>query len=84
MICIDVIDEGPGISDDLLTNITQSYVRGDNLKKSGFGLGLNICSKVMDAHSGNISVTNNQHKGACFSISWNSNNLKKEILHAKK
>ena len=35
MICIDVIDEGPGISDDLLTNITQSYVRGDNLKKSG-------------------------------------------------
>ena len=84
VICIDVIDEGPGIADDLLTNITQSYVRGDNLKKSGFGLGLNICSKVMVAHSGNINVTNNKHQGACFSISWNSNNLKREILHAKK
>jgi len=84
IIFIDVVDEGPGIEDELLANITHSYVRGANLNKSGFGLGLNICSKVMAAHKGNINITNNKNKGACFSIFWNSEHLKGNLINAKK
>ena len=78
---INVIDRGPGIPETLIDKIMRPYVRGKNLQKSGFGLGLSICKRVMGAHNGTISATNNNTKGATFSIQWDSkginNNAKK-------
>ena len=70
---INVRDFGNGIPEDLIQKIMQPYVRGENLKKSGFGLGLSICKRILGAHGGNISVINN-NQGATFTIHWGANN----------
>ena len=67
---ITIIDDGPGISKDLLENITAPYMRGDNLEKSGFGLGLSICQKVILAHGGTLTVKNHASRGAVFILCW--------------
>jgi two-component system sensor histidine kinase CpxA len=69
---INCQDSGPGIAESLLSQIMKPYIRGENLKKSGFGLGLSICKRVMGAHGGSIKVRNNQETGATFTIQWNS------------
>jgi len=73
LVSIQVIDCGPGINENILQQIMEPYVRGENLKKSGFGLGLSICKRIMGAHNGNISVVNNIDVGATFTIQWDSN-----------
>ena len=72
---ISIRDYGPGISDNLLQKIMEPYVRGINLKKSGFGLGLSICKRVMGAHQGGIKVKNNVDIGATFIVQWDNNKV---------
>tara|TARA_B110000438_G_scaffold303509_1_gene365315 strand:- start:1089 stop:2528 length:1440 start_codon:yes stop_codon:yes gene_type:complete len=79
---ITIIDDGPGIPEDLLKTIAQPYVRGTNLKKSGFGLGLSICQKVISAHKGELVVSNDKDRGAIFKLIWPAQ--KQEHSHAKK
>ena len=75
---IGVRDFGPGVSEDIIDKITQPYVRGTNLQKAGFGLGLSICKRVMVAHQGTLSVSNNKDGGTTFTAQWNSRNLKED------
>ena len=72
---ISIRDFGPGISEDLINNITKPYVRGKNLKQPGFGLGLSICKKVLASHNGALNIKNIDGGGACFMISWDSKQL---------
>jgi len=83
IIKINVKDSGPGISENILEKIMQPYVRGENLQKSGFGLGLSICKRVMGAHNGTINVVNNNKKGATFTIQWDNKDVG-NIKNAKK
>ena len=69
---INCQDNGPGIAENLLKQIMKPHIRGENLKKSGFGLGLSICKRIMGAHGGTVKVQNNQETGATFTIQWNS------------
>tara|TARA_Y100001960_G_scaffold218985_1_gene228862 strand:+ start:892 stop:2280 length:1389 start_codon:yes stop_codon:yes gene_type:complete len=80
---INVIDRGPGIPDSLIHKMMEPYVRGENLQKSGFGLGLSICKRIMGAHNGTIKAINNQTKGATFSIGWDNKKIN-NINNAKK
>ena len=50
---IRIIDDGPGISKDLLTQIFQPFV---TTKPEGQGLGLALVSKVAAAHDGIVEV----------------------------
>jgi len=50
---IRIIDDGPGISKDLLTQIFQPFV---TTKPDGQGLGLALVSKVAAAHEGLVEV----------------------------
>jgi len=50
---IRIIDDGPGISKDLLTQIFQPFV---TTKPEGQGLGLALVSKVAAAHEGLVEV----------------------------
>ena len=61
-------DRGPGIPDNLIKNITKAFVRGENQEKSGFGLGLSICYKVISAHGGELLIANNPKGGASFTL----------------
>ncbi|MFT6691833.1 MAG: signal transduction histidine kinase, partial [Colwellia sp.] len=71
---IIVADDGKGISEDKLDIIFNAFVKLDanrTREQGHFGLGLAICSKVMDWHQGNISIDNDtQLCGANFSLSF--------------
>ncbi|PKI13896.1 ATP-binding protein [Colwellia sp. 12G3] len=71
---ITVADDGKGISEDKLDIIFSPFVKldADRTREQGhFGLGLAICSKVMDWHQGSISVDNGtQLCGANFTLKF--------------
>jgi two-component system OmpR family sensor kinase len=58
---VAVIDDGPGISPELLPKVFERFVRADasRVRKSGqsTGLGLAIVSAVVQAHGGTVKVT---------------------------
>jgi signal transduction histidine kinase len=76
-ITITVADDGKGISEDKLDIIFNPFVKldADRTREQGhFGLGLAICTKVMDWHQGSISVANGtQLCGANFTLSFPTN-----------
>ena len=67
-VTILVKDRGPGIESALIENITKAFVRGSNQTVPGFGLGLSICYKVINAHLGKLDIKNNPNGGASFTI----------------
>jgi signal transduction histidine kinase len=57
---IDVIDDGPGISDARKAAMLEPFVRGDDARnmdeQEGFGLGLSIARAIALAHGGELSL----------------------------
>lgn len=53
--CIEVIDEGCGLSPETFTRIFEPFY---TTKQSGTGLGMAICKRIVDAHEGTIGATN--------------------------
>ena len=51
---IEVIDDGPGLPDDVKGDIFEPFVSG---RENGTGLGLALVSKIVSDHDGWISVT---------------------------
>jgi two-component system sensor histidine kinase HydH len=62
---IDVIDTGPGIPPDQIDKIFLAYY---STKKGGTGLGLSISSRIVQAHSGTLTVRSEVGKGSDFCI----------------
>ena len=62
--CVDIIDNGRGISIDRQVDIFTPYV---SIKKGGSGLGLSIVSRYVNAHKGRIRL-NSDKTGTTFSI----------------
>lgn len=58
---VQVADTGPGIPQEDLARIFAPFVTG---KKGGMGLGLSVCSMLIQAHSGRVWATNNDAGGA--------------------
>lgn len=61
-------DNGPGIAPEYLPNLFKRFFRVPGQGGSGSGLGLFICEKIIDAHSGKISVKSQPGKGTIFLI----------------
>jgi two-component system, NtrC family, nitrogen regulation sensor histidine kinase NtrY len=74
-ITINIVDNGPGISGDLFSRITEPYVTN---KTTGTGLGLAIVKKIIDDHDANIEFVNQESGGTKISINLKKNNEKKE------
>jgi len=69
MICIRVIDTGPGIPADDLPHVFDRFWRADRGRaraQGGVGLGLAIARQLVLAHGGAIGVESEPGKGACF------------------
>ncbi|WP_299808302.1 ATP-binding protein [uncultured Shewanella sp.] len=64
-ICIEVKDEGLGMSADVLQ---QALLPFYSTKQSGTGLGLPLCREIIEAHDGRISLHNRDDKGLCVSL----------------
>ena len=62
---IKVIDNGKGISDEVLDKI---FVPFFSTRKNGNGIGLSLCKQIMLLHHGNIQVQTEEGKGSCFSL----------------
>jgi two-component system sensor histidine kinase KdpD len=65
---MEVSDDGPGFPEEDLKQVFQKFYRVPNTRTGGTGLGLSIAKGFVEAHSGTISVTNQQPHGACFTI----------------
>ena len=63
-VLIDVIDEGPGVSNDHLARIFSPFF---TTKEKGTGLGLAIAHRIVTAHAGSIAtVDGGAGRGGCF------------------
>jgi len=72
LVKIQVIDCGTGVSAAQKQVIFEKYEVGNIvLGVSQIGLGLSFCKMAIEAHQGAISVTDNQPKGAIFTIFLN-------------
>ncbi|PIC83623.1 ATP-binding protein [Sporosarcina sp. P1] len=65
-ITIDVSDNGPGIPDEILSQIGDPFMSS---KVDGTGLGLLICEKIIRDHNGNLLLNTEVGKGTTFTVS---------------
>ena len=66
--CIEVIDNGIGISHDQISNIFNRFKRADPTSGEGYGLGLSIVSSIVNFHNGSIEVQSVKGEGSTFKI----------------
>jgi len=70
-VVVRISDDGPGIPDADISNLFEPFFRVDrsrSKKTGGYGLGLSICKRIMEAHGGSIVVQNNAGRGASFTL----------------
>jgi signal transduction histidine kinase len=66
-----VSDDGPGIPEGDMAQLFEPFFRVDrsrSRKTGGYGLGLSITKRVMDAHGGSVAVENRSPRGARFTL----------------
>jgi SSS family transporter len=67
---IEFRDTGPGIPDAQIPKLFEKFATMDieNKNRSGTGLGLYICRKIVERHGGQIEAYNNDKGGATFAV----------------
>ncbi|PPR46158.1 MAG: Sensor histidine kinase RegB [Alphaproteobacteria bacterium MarineAlpha5_Bin8] len=71
---INIIDDGPGFSKEILDNIGNPYISSN--KKNGMGLGIFIAKNLIENIGGKIIIKNNENfKGSNIEIMLNTDNL---------
>jgi signal transduction histidine kinase len=70
-VVIRVADDGPGIPERDRRSLFEPFFRVDrsrSKKTGGYGLGLSISKRIVEAHGGTIAVENNANRGASFVV----------------
>jgi two-component system OmpR family sensor kinase len=65
-VVIEVRDNGPGIPDEKLPYVFESFHSGSS--RGGTGIGLAIVKTIVEAHGGAVSAENLPGGGACFRL----------------
>jgi signal transduction histidine kinase len=79
VICLKVMDEGIGISDEEKPKILSKFYRVGNestRKSKGTGLGLYLVSNLVNEMKGRVLIQNNNPKGTIFTIEFLKSYLK--------
>ena len=69
-VVLQVRDDGIGIPEDQIPSLFEPFFRVDRSRSKatgGYGLGLHLCKKIMEAHGGEIHIRNNE-KGKGVSV----------------
>jgi signal transduction histidine kinase len=62
-----VKDSGSGISSDDIIKLTEPFYQANKtVSTKGFGLGLTICKKIIEAHKGHMTIKSKKGKGSIF------------------
>jgi signal transduction histidine kinase len=64
---VKISDNGVGISEEALPKIFEKYFQGSN-KKDGNGLGLAICTRIVDLSGGTIEAVSKVNEGTTFIV----------------
>ena len=70
-LCLKVIDDGIGMSQEFLAKIYESFTREEGFltnKIQGTGLGMSIVKSLVDLMGGSVDVESIQGKGTCFEL----------------
>lgn len=70
-VVIRVSDDGPGIPERDMPNLFDPFFRVDrsrSKKTGGYGLGLSIAKRIVEAHGGTIAAENTGSRGASFVV----------------
>lgn len=65
---LSVADQGRGISTESSSTVFHRFARGNELQGTGFGIGLDLCKRIVEAHSGSIQLLDNQPHGSIFEV----------------
>ena len=71
MVRISVADNGNGISDEQKERVFDMFYTGTNKIadcRRSIGLGLSLCKAIINAHGGEISISDNKPHGAVFTF----------------
>ena len=66
-----VLDDGPGLSDELLEAVTAPFERGEtsrNRRTGGAGLGLSIVQALAQGQGGSLTLANRPEGGLAATI----------------
>ena len=70
---VRVTDDGVGIPEDDMGRVFEPFFRVDRSRAKstgGYGLGLSICKRVMEAHGGSIAVDRRAGRGTAFILTF--------------
>jgi len=68
---LEVVDQGEGISEEHLSQISEPFYRADRSRQrntGGFGLGLYLCRLIAKAHGGALHISSELGKGTQISV----------------
>ena len=70
-VAVSVIDNGPGIPKEIKSRVFDMFYTGENKvadSRRSLGLGLALCKSIINAHGGEITLTDNQPQGCNFTF----------------
>lgn len=68
---IQVLDNGRGMPEEAIRHLTEAFYRVDKSRsraQGGAGLGLTLCSRILELHGGTISFASREGKGTCVTL----------------
>ena len=68
-VCIQIQDEGTGLTEDEIPMVFQRFYRGENVRdEEGVGLGLYLARQIVEEQGGYIKVSSKNGEGSVFGI----------------
>ena len=69
--CVRVVDNGRGMPPEALARVTEAFYRVDKSRsraQGGAGLGLALCSRIVEMHKGTIEFSSREGVGTCVTV----------------